>query len=53
MNEKKILIVEDDAFIRDIYQTKFNQEGFEVAMAEDGIFALEKMEQFHGRMGLI
>ncbi len=46
MNEKKILIVEDDAFIRDIYQTKFNQEGFEVAMAEDGIFALEKMEQF-------
>ncbi|MEI8343886.1 MAG: response regulator transcription factor [Candidatus Moraniibacteriota bacterium] len=46
MNEKKILIVEDDAFIRDIYQTKFNQEGFEVVMAEDGIFALEKMEQF-------
>jgi DNA-binding response OmpR family regulator len=42
---KKILIVEDDVFIRDIYQVKFSQEGFEVTVAEDGIKALEKLEK--------
>lgn len=41
---KKILIVEDDAFIRDIYQVKFSQEGFDVTMAEDGIKAMEQLE---------
>ncbi|MEI7890341.1 MAG: response regulator [bacterium] len=40
----KILIVEDDVFIRDIYNVKFNQEGFEVFLAEDGFKALEKLE---------
>ena len=42
---KKILIVEDDVFIRDIYQVKFSQEGFEVTMAENGVEALKKMEE--------
>ncbi len=46
MDKKKILIVEDDVFIRDIYQIKFAQEGFDVIMAEDGIVALKKLEQF-------
>ncbi len=45
-NKKKILIVEDDMFIRDIYQVKFTQEGFEVVVAENGIVALEKMKDF-------
>jgi DNA-binding response OmpR family regulator len=45
-NKKKILIVEDDMFIRDIYQVKFTQEGFEVVVAENGILALEKMKDF-------
>ncbi|EKE19543.1 MAG: hypothetical protein ACD_8C00143G0015 [uncultured bacterium] len=40
-NEKKIMIVEDDVFIRDIYQVKFSREGFDVIVAEDGIKALE------------
>ena len=40
-NKKKILIIEDDIFIRDIYQVKFSQEGFDVTVAEDGIIALE------------
>lgn len=40
-NEKKIMIVEDDVFIRDIYQVKFSREGFDVIIAEDGIKALE------------
>jgi DNA-binding response OmpR family regulator len=43
--KKKILIVEDDAFIRDIYQVKFSQEGFEVDLAENGLEALKKMEE--------
>ncbi len=45
-NKKKLLIIEDDVFIRDIYQIKFEQEGFEVVMAENGVVALEKMETF-------
>ncbi len=40
-NKKKILIIEDDMFIRDIYQVKFSQEGFNVTTAEDGVRALE------------
>lgn len=44
-SKKKILIVEDDVFIRDIYQTKFSQEGFDVATAEDGVKALAILEQ--------
>ena len=42
---KTILIVEDDIFIRDIYQMKFSQVGFEVIIAEDGMVALEKMTE--------
>jgi DNA-binding response OmpR family regulator len=42
---KNILLVEDDAFIRDIYNTKFTQEGFNVVCAENGIEALKKLEE--------
>src|SRR5476651_1710199 len=45
MAAKKILIIEDDIFIRDIYQMKFTQVGFDVAVAEDGIIALKKLEE--------
>ena len=45
MEARKILIVEDDFFIRDIYGVRFSQEGFAVTMAENGIVALEKLEQ--------
>ena len=45
MDKKKILIVEDDIFIRDIYEVRFNQEGFEVMSAENGLVAMEKLEQ--------
>lgn len=44
-DKKKIMIVEDDVFIRDIYQVKFSQEGFEVITAEDGIKALEMLKE--------
>ena len=43
MGQKKILIVEDDGFIREIYVTKFLHEGFLVISAENGIQALEKI----------
>jgi DNA-binding response OmpR family regulator len=33
---KKILLVEDEAFIRDLYQRQLTKEGYEVAVAADG-----------------
>jgi len=44
MRKNKILIVEDDIFIRDIYEVKFRQEEFEVSSAENGIVALKLLE---------
>ena len=35
-NQFKILIVEDDQFLLTMYQTRFEQEGFKVFVAEDG-----------------
>ena len=45
MEKKKILIVEDDVFIRDIYQVKFSNEGFDVIIAENGVKAMGILEQ--------
>lgn len=42
---KKILIVEDDRFIIDIYSTKLKEEGYEVLIAENGEKALEQIEK--------
>lgn len=36
----KIMIVEDDVTLRDIYTTRFKAEGYEVATASDGEAAL-------------
>ena len=33
---KKILLVEDEAFIRDLYQRQLTKEGYDVAVAADG-----------------
>ena len=43
--KKKILIVEDDSFVLDIYQTKLTQEGFEVATASNGLEVLRKIKK--------
>ena len=40
----KILIVDDDNFLLDIYSMKFTQEGFEVLTATSGEDALEKLK---------
>lgn len=44
-NKQKILIIEDDQFVMDIYQTKLKHEGFEVEIASNGLEALEKLEK--------
>ena len=41
--KKKILIVDDDNFLLDMYALKFSQNNFEVYTAESGIHALEKL----------
>ncbi len=41
----KILLVDDDAFLRDMYATKFSQNGDEVAAAEDGRTALAMLKE--------
>ncbi len=41
---KKILIAEDDFFIRDIYSKVFSLSGYEVAVAVDGVEALDKIK---------
>lgn len=45
----KILIVEDDSFLVDMYTTKFELEGFQVISAEDGEkgFELAQSERPH------
>lgn len=42
---KKILIVEDDNFISEMYANKFSESGFEVKIAKDGQEALEKAKE--------
>lgn len=41
----KILIVEDDEFLRDLYTDTLRNEGHEIDSAEDGEIALQKMRQ--------
>lgn len=41
---KKILVVEDDVFVRDIYARELKKGGFEVETAEDGLEGLEKIK---------
>lgn len=42
--KRKILIVDDDSFLLDMYALKFNQNNFEVFTAENGIQAIEKLK---------
>jgi CheY-like chemotaxis protein len=48
MQNKKILIVDDDSFLLDMYALKFSQTGFEVTTALGALPALEKL-----RAGLV
>jgi CheY-like chemotaxis protein len=44
-NKKRIMIVEDDSFVMDIYQTKLEQSGFDVLLAVNGVEAIKKLDK--------
>ncbi|MDX1535475.1 MAG: response regulator [Candidatus Spechtbacterales bacterium] len=44
---RKILLVEDDPFLSEIYITKFEQVGYEVEIATDGESAVKKAHEIH------
>lgn len=41
----KLLLVDDDAFLRDMYATKFVECGHEVDSADSGVMAIGKLQQ--------
>jgi CheY-like chemotaxis protein len=41
----KLLLVDDDAFLRDMYATKFSECGHEVDSADSGITAIGKLQR--------
>ena len=43
---KKVLIIEDDLLVGNIYRNKFSVEGFQVDLALDGLAGLEKLRTF-------
>src|SRR5204863_5610077 len=43
---KKILIIEDDQIVANIYRNKFSVEGFQVEVASDGPTGLETLKNF-------
>src|SRR5579872_2897756 len=43
---KKILIIEDDQIVANIYRNKFSVEGFQVEIAHDGPAGLETIHHF-------
>src|SRR5436190_12456223 len=43
---KKILIIEDDQIVANIYRNKFSVEGFQVEVASDGPTGLETLQNF-------
>jgi len=43
---KKILIIEDDQIVANIYRNKFATEGYEVEVALDGLLGLELVHKF-------
>lgn len=49
----KVLIVEDDDIIREIYSMKFELEGFPIATAENGQVGLEKVSEFKPEVVLL
>lgn len=42
---KRILLIEDDPFLVDIYTTKFKESGFDIEVATDGEQGLRKLSE--------
>lgn len=49
----KVLLVEDDEILREIYSMKFQLEGFEFAAAENGQVGLQLVEEFQPHVVLL
>ena len=49
----KVLLVEDDDIIREIYAMKFELEGFPVAVAENGQIGLKLVDEFKPEIVLL
>lgn len=45
MSKGKILLVEDDTFLSELYVTKFAEVGYEITVAEDGLEGLSLAEK--------
>lgn len=45
MENKTILLAEDDAFVSDIYNTRLTYEGFNVIVSRNGLEAIKMMEK--------
>ena len=50
---KKILIIEDDPFLSEMYAAKFIENGFEVEVSSDGKSGLAKIEDFRPDLVLL
>lgn len=53
MAKVKIAIVEDDVAISQMYRLKFEADGFEVAVAENGTVGLDMIEKFKPNIVLL
>lgn len=42
----KVLLIEDDQVLRDMYRDKFSHEGFSIEVAENGKSGIDKMKSF-------
>lgn len=42
---KRVLLIEDDPFLSEIYVAKFSESGFEVLIAQDGALGLAKIKE--------
>lgn len=52
-NKSKILIVEDDSYISDMYRIKLESDGFEVEIAADGQAGLDAILKSHPDLVLL
>ncbi len=41
----KLLLIDDDAFLRDMYAIKFTESGYEVSVADGAVSALKQIER--------
>lgn len=52
-NKKKILLVEDDQFISEIYYKKLIDSGFDVQLTQDGLSAINLFQEFQPNLVLL